>query len=61
MMFGSAPGVSEFENGEGSVDKSRTRQEAGLSGGLKSAFLEGNGGVVEGRGVRSKWGGDGRA
>lgn len=47
MMFGSAPGVSEFENGDGSVDKSRTKARSGIVLGLKSAFLEGNGDVVE--------------
>ena len=47
MRFGSAPGVSEFENGDGSVDETRIEAGSRAVSGLKSAFLEGSGGVVE--------------
>ena len=47
MMFGSAPGVSEFDKGDGSVDETRIEARGRIVSGLRSAFLEESGDVVE--------------
>lgn len=47
MMLRSAPGVSEFASGDGSVDEARAEARSGIVSGLKSAFLEESVGVVE--------------
>jgi hypothetical protein len=47
MMFGSAPGVSELESGDGPVDESRTEAESGIVSELRSACLEEGEDVVE--------------
>ena len=44
MMFGSATGVSEFNNGKDRLMRPGSRQEVP---GLKSAFIEESGDVVE--------------
>jgi hypothetical protein len=46
-MFRGAPGIREFEVEDGPVDESRTERELRFASGLRSAFREESGGVVE--------------
>lgn len=46
-MLGSAYGVNEFDNVDGPADETRIEARSRIVSGLKSAFLEGSGDVVE--------------